>query len=373
MSASQPNSSPAQPRATDAQHARNSVLKKLMSYCLPWIITVSMVIWMFHNIDAQRLWQIITQQSNVWWLAAGMVLFTTAALMFRGVRWEMQVRQAGGSLAPMAVGSMAIFGAYALNLLFPRLGEAWRCWYVSRRQNCPFMTVVGTDIGDRTADLIVVILIVAMALLFTPAAMAEFFHRFEVGRVVMGLFGSVWTWVVLLLVVFFCWGCMHFGRGHAWAEAVSRGLRRIGAGFMSLFRLRPMGVFLWLTLGIWVCNYLQTYLCLFGFQFTQHIVTTPGNYFGLGLGLVILVMGSCSTIIPSNGGLGPWTIGVAYALELYGFSHTDATAFALAAWCVQAITLVFLGIIAAFYTRRLRTTDTAQSLTAAASKTAQKA
>ncbi len=341
------------------QQKKESKAKKLLSYCLPWAITISMVVWMFHNVNAKRLWEIITTQSNIWWLAAGMVLFTTAALVFRGVRWEMQVRQAGGTPAPMAVGSMAIFGAYALNLLFPRLGEAWRCWYVSRRQKLPFMTVVGTDIGDRTADLLVVILLIAMALLMTPTAMSQFFHRFEVGRVVLDFFGSPWTWTVIVLLIMFCWGCLHFGSGHKWAEAVSRALHHIGAGFMSLFRLRPMGVYLWLTLGLWVCNYLQTYLCLFGFPFTQHIVHEAGSVFGLGAGLVILVLGSCSTIIPSNGGLGPWTIGVAYALEVYGVHHTDATAFALAAWCIQAITLVILGIIAAFYTRKLRENDAA--------------
>lgn len=336
---------------------KGGILKKLLSYCLPWAITVSMVIWTFHNVDAKRLWEIITKQSDVWWLAAGMVVFTTAALVFRGVRWEMQVRQAGGTPAPMAVGSMAIFGAYALNLLFPRLGEAWRCWYVSKRQKCPFMTVVGTDVGDRTADLIVVFLLIVLALLLTPTAMAQFFHRFAVGRVALDFFGSPWTWTVVILLIMFCWSCLHFGNGHKWAEAINRALRNIGAGFMSLFRLRPMGVYLWLTLGLWVCNYLQTYLCLFGFPFTQHIVHDPGSIFGLGAGLVILVLGSCSTIIPSNGGLGPWTIGVAYALEVYGVQHTDATAFALAAWCIQAITLVILGIIAAFYTRKLRDGD----------------
>lgn len=341
----------------DSKKTEN-ILKKLLSYCLPWAITVSMVVWMFHNVNTHRLWEIITKQSDIWWLAAGMVVFTTAALVFRGVRWELQVRQVGGTPAPMAVGSMAIFGAYALNLLFPRLGEAWRCWYVSKRQNCPFMTVVGTDVGDRTADLIVVFLIIAMALLMTPTAMAQFFHRFAVGRMALDFFGSPWTWTVILLVIFFCWGCLHLWNDHKWAEAIARGLRNIGAGFMSLFRVRPVSVYLWLTLGLWVCNYLQTYLCMFAFPFTRQIVNDPGSMFGLGAGLVILVLGSCSTIIPSNGGLGPWTIGVAYALEVYGVQHTDATAFALAAWCIQAITLVVLGIIAAFYTRKLRDGDT---------------
>lgn len=60
--------------------------------------------------------------------------------------------------------SVSIFGAYSLNIVFPRLGEVWRCVYISRSERVPLSTVVGTDIGDRGSDAVVVASLTALCL-----------------------------------------------------------------------------------------------------------------------------------------------------------------------------------------------------------------
>ena len=104
-----------------------------------------------------------------------MMCVTVVSHIIRGIRWGIQLRAAGVARMPVIAESVSIFGAYALNLLFPFLGEAWRCVYVSRRQGCKLATVVGTDIGDRSADGIMIALISAAAMIVAHPAMERFF------------------------------------------------------------------------------------------------------------------------------------------------------------------------------------------------------
>ena len=41
----------------------------------------------------------------------------------------------------------SIFGTYAVNLVFPRLGEVWRTGYIAQRQKAPFTTVFGSMVA----------------------------------------------------------------------------------------------------------------------------------------------------------------------------------------------------------------------------------
>lgn len=339
-------------RAVGGEPRWKVLLKQGVKYCLPWAVTIWLVWWMFSKVNISEVWHIVVTRCNFWWLLA-MMLFTVLSLVVRGFRWEMQLAQAGCQPAPKMVGPMAIFGAYGLNLVFPRLGEAWRCLYVSRRQKAPFMVVVGTDFGDRAADLMCVVVTIFMALLLCPAEMTNFTTHYRVGEEIHHLLTSGWLWGVIGGVVAGLWLLIKFGSSHAWVRALAQGLKNTWFGFVALFKIRPLGRFLWLTLGIWVCYFLQTYLCFWAFPFTEVLFAQSGTAFALLPGLLCLVFGSCSTIIPSNGGLGPWTIAVAFALELYGVSMADAMAFALTVWVSQAAILVCCGVFAAFYTRKL--------------------
>ena len=104
-----------------------------------------------------------------------------------------------------------------------------------------------------------------------------------------------------------------------------------------------------LTLGIWTCYYLETYVCFFAFPFTRALIHDPGSAYGLIPGLVVFVFGSFSMAVPSNGGLGPWNLAVMFALSLYGISDTEGTAFSMVMWSCQAAMLVMLGIYSACY------------------------
>lgn len=153
-------------------HVRKYMVKGI-EYLFPVAISVLLVVWLFHKVRFHDVVAVVKTDCNVWYLALMMVI-TTLSHIIRGIRWGIQLRGAGVPRMPVIRESVSIFGAYALNLVFPRLGEAWRCVYISKRERVPLSTVVGTDCGDRGSDLVVVLALFCLALVVAKNAMDAF-------------------------------------------------------------------------------------------------------------------------------------------------------------------------------------------------------
>ena len=57
-----------------------------------------------------------------------------------------------------------MLGSYAVNLIFPRAGDVWRCAALSRYESLSMAKLIGTLLMDRLMDMIVLGLIVLMAI-----------------------------------------------------------------------------------------------------------------------------------------------------------------------------------------------------------------
>lgn len=326
------------------RHAAVSVLKVL----IPLAISVFLIIWMLHKVDFNHVVAIMRQGVDYRYVLI-MCVFVILSYIIRGIRWGMQLRAAGVPRMPWLAESVAIFGAYALNLVFPYLGEAWRCLYVSRRENCKLSTVVGTDIGDRASDAVVIGLLILLTLGVASPAIHRFIDHYSVGETLSRMLsdGSLWiiAGAVCVVVVVACL----LLRDKKFMQGVFTSVRRIWQGFAVLFHMPGIGRYIVLTVGIWLCYFMQTYVCFFAFDFTRQLIFSPDMAWGLLPGLVVFVFGSISIAVPSNGGLGAWNIAVMFALMLYGVSSDQAAAYSLVCWSFQAVAQIVAGIFSMFY------------------------
>lgn len=333
----------------EAEDLGERTLRILFRYVLPTVISVALIVWLFHKVDVHKMMAIIRSGCDFKYIALMMVI-TTLSHVIRGVRWGIQLRAVGIPRMPVLAESVSIFGAYALNLVFPRLGEVWRCVYVSHRQDCSLMKVVGTDVGDRASDAVVVVLLTALALIVAHPALENFMTHYAVGRYITDIISNPWVWVITVAVIVAIWAVIRYGQDDSSRLAsVAKGLRNIWAGFKVLFTMNEIGRYVVYTLGIWTCYFLETYVCFFAFPFTRELISAPGMAWGLIPGLVAFVFGSFSMAIPSNGGLGPWNLAVTFALSLYGINETGGAAFSMVMWSCQAAMLVALGLFSAGY------------------------
>lgn len=337
--------------ATPHDRSVGSIAAKTLKIVVPLVVSAALVVWLFHKVDYHRVAAIIHQGVDYRFIFA-MMGVTVLSHIIRGIRWGIQLRAVGVPRMTTTAESVAIFGAYALNLLFPYLGEAWRCVYVSRREEVKLSTVVGTDLGDRASDGIMIGLITILTLFVAHPAMMRFLDHYKVGESIDRLIsdGSIFIWLGVIIATVAI--AAYLLRNTAFMKNVRASVSRIWQGFAVLFHLNDIWLYLLLTIGIWVCYYSETYLCLYAFPFTRELISEPGSLGGLIPGLVVFVFGSCSMIVPSNGGLGPWNLAVMFALSLYGINSTDGAAYALLCWSFQSATLIALGVFSAFYISR---------------------
>lgn len=341
----------------DPAHRLLDGFGRVLKFIVPIAVSAGMIVWLFDKVNLHQIREIISRGVDYRYLAIMMCL-TVLSHVIRGIRWGIQLRAAGIPRIPVLAESVSIFGAYALNLIFPYLGEAWRCVYISKRERCKLSTVVGTDLGDRASDGIMILLLLILALIVARPAMDRFLDRYPLGETIdrIATDGALWIGlgVVIVLLVAGDW----FFRNTSFVKGVNQSIRRLYDGFMVLFHMKGTGMYIVLTFGIWICYFLDTYLCFFAFPFTRQLITGHGYYWGLIPGLVVFVFGSCSMGVPSNGGLGPWNIAVMFALSLFGISDSDGAAYSIVCWSFQTAVLIASGIFSAFYImfsrRRLR-------------------
>ncbi|MCM1521737.1 MAG: flippase-like domain-containing protein [Muribaculaceae bacterium] len=323
------------------------IVADVLKVIVPILVSAGLVAWMFHKVDIHRVIAIIRQGVDYRYLFIMMGL-TMLSQVIRGFRWRLQLRAAGVAPLPATAACVSIFGAYALNLVLTFLGEAWRVVYVARRQRCKLSTVVGTDIGDRASDGVMIGLFIILTVFVARPAIDRFLDRYPLGEALRHATDDPSTWIWAGVIIGAAVATLYLLRHTDFVRGIITSIQRIWKGFAVLFTMKGRGLYLVLTLGIWVCYFFMTYSCFFAFPFTRALVEN-GHFYGLLPGLVVFVFGSCSMIVPSNGGLGPWNIAVMFALSLYGISDADGTAYSIVCWSFQTLMIIILGVFSALY------------------------
>lgn len=323
-------------------------VKKILKFLIPLVFSVLLIWWLFRKVNFQQVMTIIRGNVDYRWLLVVMVIVVLSHCI-RGIRWGYQLRAAGIGNVPTMSLCCSIFGAYALNLLVPYIGEAWRIVYIAKRQNKPISTVLGTDIGDRISDAVVVVLLLILALVVGHSYIIAFLDHYSVGKKLLHMVSDPYFWISIFAVLASGIALFYVFRKTAWEQKLIVSLKRIWLGFKVLFTMEGRWAYLWLTLGIWVCYYLETYIGFLAFPFTRHLMAESGMAWGLLPGLIAFVFGSMSIAIPSNGGLGPWNLAVMFALSLFGIANADGAAFSLVIWSTVSLTLVLLGLYTLCY------------------------
>lgn len=314
---------------------------------IPIAVGVGLFYWLFDNVDIDRMKDALRNDVDYTWIGV-MLVVSIFSHVFRARRWRLQL-QALGVEAPLGVLVVSIFGTYAVNLVFPRLGEVWRCGYIARRQNASFTKVVGSMVADRLTDTLTVLVLTLVVMLLARHAFMQFLATFpQVEAGLSNLVSSPVLWISLALAAIVIVVLFKAGKRNRFIQRIDNAIAGLWQGFYGITKMKGKGMFLLYTLLIWGCYFMQLYVCFFAFDFTRDL--------GILCALVCFVLSSISMGIPTNGGLGAWHIAVIFGLSLYGvgkfsFNSPDpeASAFAMLVWGAQTLLLVALGIYTYLY------------------------
>ena len=296
---------------------------------------------MFRDIDFGAMMHVVRTGCDYRWIVL-MLLLNLVPIALRALRWGIQLRAVGID-APVHVLLYSIFGTYAVNLVFPRLGEVWRCGYVAYNRQARFSTVFGSMIADRFADLLAVALITFGTFFLARGALVDFIRTYPAAySAILHAVSSPWLWCALIAACAAAWWLLTRCR-HAFALKVRGFIRGLWEGFAAIAVMRGKFRWLGLTVAIWGCYFLGLTLAFHAFPITEQLLMSHG----LILPLVCFVLTGISMGIPSNGGIGPYQTALLFGLMIFMPSGTDTAEFrtvgaALGNVVIAAQTLMFI-------------------------------
>lgn len=333
------------------------IAKYLVRWLLPLALTILLVAYMFRKVNFGEMIEILRHGVDYWWILAAMGISVLSHIT-RAARWRIQLN-ALGIKPPVLALCCSIFGTYALNLIFPRLGEVWRCTYIAQREHASFSKVFGSMVADRMADTLTVLLLTLLAFIVATPAIEAFLIKYPIGRGLVNTANNPWLWIAIAAVVLITWIVFHFGRDWGPVMKTRHQISDLWQGFIVIARMKGKWGFLGWTAAIWGCYFVQLYVAFFAFPFTRALCI-PEYAWGLTPCLVAFVLSSIGMAVPSNGGLGPWNIAVMFGLAVYGVTEAQGTAFSMLQWSGQTVMLIFLGIFTLAYvafSRKNKETD----------------
>ena len=333
------------PTATDKpQPSRaRAVVGYLLKYGIPLVITVGLCYLLFTGFDFNEMMVIIKRDCDFTYIGIALVV-SILSHVFRAMRWGIQLR-ALGIKAPLWVLIFSIFGTYAVNLVFPRLGELWRTGWVAKRQDAPFTTVFGSMVADRLADTVTVALLTALTFIVASGQLIDYLSQNQESYTrLIDIATSPLTWGVIIAVVAATWALLYRFRDNKLMVKIRGFVKGLWEGFAVIAKMPGRGRWLLLVLATWGCYFFQLYIAFYAFPVTRDVLAT----YGTTAALVCFVLSSISMGVPSNGGIGPWQWAIIFGLMMYpvaGLTENYAAGFANLVMGCQTLLLIILGIL----------------------------
>lgn len=318
---------------------KRSVLANLIKYAIPLIISIGLCYLLFTGIDFKEMIEIVKRDCDFRWIAAmlGMSLFS---YLFRALRWRIQL-EALGIRVPVFYVVLSTFGTYAVNLVFPRLGEVWRSGYIAQRQDAPFTAVLGSMVAERLADTVTVAAIALLSFVLASGAITSYLSgNATTIESIKHLLLSPWVWgTVVLTVIAICW-LLRSKTDNTSINKIQKAFKGLWQGFTVIATMPGKGQWLLWTACLWGCYYTQLLIAFLAFPSTAGVL----QHYGLTASLVTFALSSLSMGVPSNGGIGPWQWAVIFALGIYGIDNANSGAFANVVLGSQTLLQIVLGI-----------------------------
>lgn len=300
--------------------------KKILKTTLPLLLGAFLVWYSLSGMDKEKMIEYI-KTANYWWIGLGL-FFGILSHLSRAYRWKFLLEPMGYT-PRFANSTMAVLVAYLVNYAIPRAGEVSRAAVMSNYENIPFEKGFGTIVAERIADLIMMLIIVAITLFvqfdFISQLLTENFNPLKIGV------------IIVVLVV----GIAVFSQYVKKAQSgfllkIKYFILSLAEGIASILKMKHKGAFIFHTVFIWL---------MYVLMFWATIPAINGLEVPFGAILVGFIAGGFS-IAATNGGVGSYPLAVAGAFMLFGVSKDPSEAFGWIMWSAQTLMIIVFGGLA---------------------------
>ena len=314
---------------------RKTFGSNLLKIVMPLTLGGAILYWMYRDFDFQMVRHVMLHEMNWTWMLLSFP-FGILAQAMRGWRWK-QTLDPIGEHPRHSTAVNAVFLSYAVSLVIPRIGEFTRCGVLKRWEGISFSKALGTVVTERAIDTLIVMFYSGLILLVEMSVFGTFFRKtgtsldhilssFSLTGYLVTAICGVAALVLLHLLL----------KNLSIYNKVKTTLGGIWEGVLSLRGIKNLPLYLFFSVGIWVCYFQHYYLTFFCFDFTEDL--------GLGCALVSFVVANFAVIVPTPNGAGPWHFAIKTMLILYGVADEQALYFVLIVHSVQTMLVVLLGV-----------------------------
>lgn len=230
---------------------------------------------------------------------------------------------------------MAVLVAYIVNLAFPRAGDVARATTITKYENIPFEKAFGTIVAERVADILMLLLVIALALVVE----FDFLMEFLQGKLPKNPLNTILMLGGISTFIFFFIRFLRKSK-NAFLIRIKTFVKGLTDGIKSIFTMKKKWAFVFHTFFIWLMYILMFYFAAFSLPET--------TFLPLGALLTGFIVGALS-IAATNGGLGTYPVGVQQVLMLYGITPVSALAFGWIMWTAQTLMIVVFGGLSFFF------------------------
>ena len=277
--------------------------------------------------DIQSI-KISFKTANYWWVLVSLV-FGAFSHLSRAYRWQFLLEPLG--YKPRFANSiMAVLIAYLLNLFIPRSGEIARAASIKKYENIPFEKAIGTIVAERVADVIMLLIIIAIAFFLQTELIGSYLFKNDEES---SIYSKLFMFVILPLIGLASYWYFKKSKNPLIIKIISF-INGLIEGAISILKMRKKWKFIFHTIFIWLMYVLMFYSVTFALPETTNLP--------FGAIIVGFVVGGLSMAL-TNGGLGTYPVFVAGALVLYKIDMNPALAFGWIMWTAQTIMVILFG------------------------------
>lgn len=264
--------------------------------------------------------------ANPFWIILSITLGALSHLS-RAYRWKYLLEPLGYS-PRLANSFMAVMVGYLANFGIPRSGEVLRAVTLSSYEKVPFEKGFGTIISERIADMIILLLIVAVTIALQTENLFTYFEANNINPLV--------SIGILFLLIFLGVLVLLFIKRSQWPIAIK--VKKLAKGLLegmkSILNMKRKWGFILHTVFIWTMYVLMFYVIVFTVPETANA--------SIGAIMAAFVVGSFA-ISATNGGIGVYPVAIGAILMLYGISKQGGEAFGWILWGSQTLMVLFFG------------------------------
>lgn len=331
-------------------------MKKILKYILSIAIAAALLWFSFRDVEWTKFVEGL--KACRWEYIVVSMVAGAFAFWLRGLRWRQLLLPIDPRTTRITTFNGINIGNIS-NFVFPRIGEFVRCGVIVRRaksdalanvdgtsgrqvQSITYDKVLGTVVLERSWELLVMLLMLALTLLAGFERFGSFFVS-EIWTPLSHKFNMWWALaVVVLAVVAAACAIWRYKDRNALGERLYTILKGLLQGFTSCMKMDRKWLFFVYTLLIWMTYWFMAACTVWAAPFLSHLDVIDALFLSL--------VGGLGFAVPVPGGIGAFHFVIGLTLStVYGVPMETGIIYATISHTSQAITQILFGAVSYGY------------------------